>query len=105
MDLVEAVYRTTASFPSAEQFGLTAQIKRCAVSVPSNIAEGFARSGTKELLYSLSFAAGSLSELDTQVDLARRLGLLQKAEPLAKQIDDVSGLLMGLSASLRRKTR
>jgi four helix bundle protein len=102
MALVEGVYRATGAFPSAEQFGLTAQLRRSAVSVPSNIAEGFARSGSKELLHYLSVAAGSLSELDTQVKLAIRLGYLEAPEALRQQIDDVSGLLMGLAASLRR---
>jgi four helix bundle protein len=105
MDLVEAVYRTTAAFPPAEQFGLTTQLRRSAVSVPSNIAEGFARSGTKELLYFPSLAAGSLSELDTQFELAVRLGYVGEWEDLRQRIDDVAGLLMGLAASLRRRTK
>jgi four helix bundle protein len=75
-----------------------------AVSVPANIAEGFARNGTKELLHFLSIAAGSLSELDTLIELASRLGYLNNAEELNGKVDEVSGLLMGLSASIKRRT-
>jgi len=103
MELVTAVYSTTSSFPSAEKFGLSGQLQRAAVSVPANIAEGFARSGTKELLHFLSIAAGSLSELDTLIELAARLGYLNNAEELNGKVDEVSGLLMGLSASIKRR--
>ncbi len=103
MSLVELVYRQTASFPASEQFGLTAHMRRSAVSVPSNIAEGFARTGTKELLHFLSLSAGSLSELDTQVELCVRLGYLKSATEIDAQIDRVSGLLIGLVASLKRR--
>jgi len=71
--LVEDVYRLTSTFPRDEQFGLTSQMRRAAVSVPSNIAEGSARQTTKELLHFLSIAAGSLAELDTQLRINARL--------------------------------
>jgi four helix bundle protein len=100
--LVEYVYAATRTFPKEELFGLTNQMRRAAVSVPANIAEGAARAGTKELLQFLSIAAASLSELDTHAEIAKRLGYL-KDDSLFSQIDDVSGLLMGLSASIRRK--
>jgi four helix bundle protein len=103
MDLVTAIYTATSLFPAQEKFGLTSQLQRAAVSVPANIAEGFARNGTKELLYFLGIAAGSLSELDTLIELAGRLGYLSKAEELNGKVDEVSGLIMGLSASIRRK--
>ena len=74
MQLVEAVYRATSSFPVDERFGLTAQLRRAAVSVPSNIAEGAARRSTSEYLRHLSFARGSLAELSTQLAIAQRLG-------------------------------
>ena len=101
--LVEEIYRTTRCFPSSETYGLSGQLRRAAVSVPSNIAEGFARDGTRELLRFLGIAAGSLSELDTLIELARRLGFLNDTKDLEKQLDEVSGKLMGLQASLRRR--
>jgi four helix bundle protein len=106
MELVTAIYlySATSSFSAQEKFGLTSQMQRAAVSVPANIAEGFARKGTKELLHFLSIAAGSLSELDTLIELAARLGYLNNAEELNGKVDEVSGLLMGLSASINRRT-
>ena len=103
MGLVTAVYSTTSSFPAQEKFGLSSQLQRAAISVPANIAEGFARNGTKELLHFLSIAAGSLSELDTLIELAARLGYVNNAEELNGKVDEVSGLLMGLSASIKRR--
>jgi four helix bundle protein len=104
MGLVTAIYSATSSFPALEKFGLSSQLQRAAVSVPANIAEGFARNGTKELLHFLGIAAGSLSELDTLIELAARLGYLNNAEELNGKVDEVSGLLMGLSASIKRRS-
>jgi four helix bundle protein len=104
MDLVVSIYAVTSLFPTQEKFGLTSQMQRAAVSVPANIAEGFARNGSKELLYFLGIAAGSLSELDTLIELAARLGYLKNSEELSVKADEVAGLLMGLSASIKRRT-
>jgi len=76
MDVVEMVYRASAGFPKAELYGLTSQIRRAAVSVPSNIAEGHSRASTKEYLNHLSIAQGSLAEVQTQLEIARRLGFI-----------------------------
>ena len=103
MALVQSVYTLTLSFPADERFGLISQLRRAAVSVPANIAEGFARNGTKELLHFLGIASGSLSELDTLLELSSRLGYCNADEDLKKAVDEVSGLVMGLSASIRRK--
>jgi len=73
LDLVEAVYWRTARFPKSEIYGLAGQMRSAAVSIPSNVAEGQARSSTKEFLRFLSFALGSLAELETQFELALSL--------------------------------
>ena len=95
MDLVEDVYRLTRGFPKEERYGLTNQLRRAAVSIPSNIAEGQTRSHLKEFLQFLSMARGSLAEVQTQIELAGRLKYLsaeqvepalQRAESLAKQL-------------------
>jgi len=74
MNLVEEIYGLTRGFPREETFALTAQMRRAAVSIPSNIAEGHARRHTKEYMNHLSIALGSLAELQTQIEIARRLG-------------------------------
>jgi four helix bundle protein len=73
LDLVQSVYKCTATFPKSETFGLSAQMRGAAVSIPSNIAEGQARNSSKQFLQFLSFALGSLAELETQLELAARL--------------------------------
>jgi len=105
MGLAESVYHSTRGYPVAERYGLTAQMRRAAISVPANIAEGFARRSSKELLQFLSIAAGSLSELDTLVELSSRLGLLEDVAELSRRVDRTSGLVMGLAASIERRVR
>jgi four helix bundle protein len=105
MNLVESVYRATNGFPHAEIYGLTSQIRRAAVSVASNIAEGQGRNTTKDFLHFLSLARGSLCEVETQVSIARRLGYIeiQGEEQLLGATDEVSRLLSGLRNSLAKK--
>jgi four helix bundle protein len=74
MDLVEMTYKFSLGFPKHETYGLTSQIRRAAISIPSNIAEGHSRKHTKEYLKFLSVAQGSLAELQTQIEIAGRLG-------------------------------
>jgi four helix bundle protein len=76
MELVEQVYRVTGEFPRSEMYGLASQMQRAAVSIPSNIAEGHTRSYTREYLRHVSMAHGSLAELQTQIEIAIRLGYL-----------------------------
>jgi len=98
MDLVVCVYRSTASFPKQEVYGLTSQMRRSAVSVPSNIAEGKGRFSRKELLQLLFHARGSLLELRTQITIARELGFLDDADGdvLTNHACEVGRLLNGL---------
>ena len=104
MDLAERVYVSSESFPRTEAFGLTSQLRRAAVSIPSNIAEGKAIGG-KSYSRHLKIAMGSESELQTQVELARRLNLLSDADAddLLNQASEVGRMLAGLFRSLPRK--
>lgn len=103
--LVEVIYRLTASFPDHERFGLTSQIRRAAISVPSNIAEGVARATLPDYLRFLAIARGSLSELDTQLVIAERLGYLRVTPEIAELVERVFGLLNGLIRSIEKKQR
>ncbi len=91
------VYQVSQEFPAAERFGLTSQIRRAAVSIPSNIAEGAGRSGGAFQQF-LGYAAGSASELDTQLDIARELGFGDEAALVRAQadVDAVRRMLWGL---------
>ena len=80
MDVVEAVYRVSATFPKSELYGMTGQVRRAAVSVPSNIAEGHTRASTKEYLNHVSIAQASLAEVETQLEIATRLGYLDSVQ-------------------------
>ncbi len=98
MDLVIEIYRITESFPKEEKYGLSNQLRRAAVSVPSNIAEGAARNTKKEFVNYLHMAQASLSELDTQVEVARRLAFLDRKtwEDLDRMVHRVDKMLTGL---------
>lgn len=105
VDWVEAIYAATRSWPQDERFGLTSQIRRASVSVPSNIAEGCARRSTAEFVRFLSIARGSLAEAETQVIIATRLGYLDQ-EPhilLLEATDEISRMLAGLIAKLEER--
>jgi len=104
MELVKEVYRATADFPASESFGLTNQLRRAAVSVPSNLAEGAGREGTKEFLQFLSISRGSLCELETQIILAKNLGYMNNPDNLLTRIDRLFALMGGLMNSLRKRT-
>lgn len=105
MDYAVAVYQGTASFPAEEIYGLRAQVRRAAVSIPSNIAEGQGRRSTREFLHLLSVAHGSIRESETQLMLARRLGYMEDGalQQLLKDASEVGRLVNGLSNSLSGK--
>ena len=104
MSLVKTVYAQTTDFPKTELYGLTSQMRRSAVSVPSNIAEGAARETTPEFLRFLYIARGSLAELETQLLIAHALGYIDNAESLKAEIYQVSALLDGLIRSLKARS-
>lgn len=103
MELVEVIYQLTMDFPREEIYGLTSQIRRCAVSIPSNIAEGSQRRSNKDFSYFLRIARGSSAELETQLLIADRLGYIKNDLKLRKGNDlltEVRKMLSGLHASL-----
>jgi four helix bundle protein len=102
MDLVVAVYRATNTFPKAEIYGLTSQIRRAVTSIPANIAEGQGRRLPKEFIYFLATARGSLWELDTHLESASRLDFLatDNHHQLQSQLDEVGRMLNGLMRSV-----
>jgi len=103
MKLVAAVYQLTVLLPKNEWFGLTAQARRAAVSVPSNIAEGAARNSTREFVQFLGIATGSLAELETQMELAVMLKYLPGDTEILRHTHRVGRLLTALRTSLRNK--
>jgi four helix bundle protein len=105
MDLVTQVYKITDSFPREERYSLTSQIRRAAVSIPSNIAEGAARQTKKEFTNYLHMAQGSLSELDTQLELAKSLGYLSfdDWQSIDVQMERIDKMITGLIRYEHRK--
>lgn len=103
IDLTELVYKLTSRFPKEEVYGITSQIRRCAVSVPSNIAEGQARSSTAQFKHFLSISKGSLAELETQFIIAERLKFIsaEESESFQTRVNEVGKLLNGLINSLK----
>ena len=102
MDLVEFIYKETAEFPQDEKYGLTSQLRRASSSIPSNIAEGSGRQSKKEFKYFLSISLGSSYEVNTQIELAKRLSLInpEKAETILKELDQVEKMIIGFMKSL-----
>jgi four helix bundle protein len=105
MLLVKQIYELTAGFPVDERYGLVAQMRRAAVSIPSNIAEGAARQSKREFAQFLVVARGSLSELDTQFRIAQDLDFCPSQSGLEMQIDRLFSLLAGLLKSQRKSER
>jgi four helix bundle protein len=105
MDLAVRVHQSCTNFPRSEIHGLVSQLRRAATSIPSNVAEGYARRSTKEYIYFLHVARGSIAELETQLLLAQRVGYLPDSEmtDLQARINEVGRILHAVIAGLRRR--
>ncbi|AYN69187.1 four helix bundle protein [Euzebyella marina] len=101
MDLVEKVYHLTATFPQEERFGLTSQIRRCAVSIPSNIAEGAGRKSKKVFRNFLEISNGSINELKTQLEISKRIGFISENE--LENIFDLCNEVQKITITLIKK--
>jgi four helix bundle protein len=102
MHLAEDVFKITEQYPSSQRYVLAAQMQRCALSVPSNIAEGRSRHSEKDFIYHINIARGSLAELETQILLSERLTFIDEltAEALLKRATEITKMLFGLRTSL-----
>jgi four helix bundle protein len=106
VELVVVIYRITTKFPHAELYGLTSQIRRAAISIPSNIAEGQGRNTTRDFIHFLSIAHGSLKEMETQVIISQRLGFIEDKETslIIESTNEIGRLISGLSKALKKKS-
>src|SRR5262249_22938909 len=105
MDLVVECYKTTGDFPKSETYGLAAQLKRAAIAVPANIAEGHSRDHIREFIYHLSVAYGSLSELETHIQLGGLLNFLTNDQEsnLLNRTSEIGRMINGLTRALNKK--
>lgn len=104
MDLVVAVYAMVRTLPAEERYALSDQLRRSAVSIPSNIAEGAARASKKEFVQFLYIALGSASELQTQIEIVKRVGYLDDISHLKKTIISIRQMLNALIASIKKQS-
>lgn len=105
IELVKEVYLITQNFPHNEMYGIISQIRRCAVSIPSNISEGAARNSNKDYIRFLNISAGSLAELDTQLIISKELNYIDiaKYKEFEEKINRISRLIQGLIKYLNRR--
>jgi len=103
MDLAVRIYRTTQILPASERFGLTSQLRRASVSIPSNIAEGYGRQSTGSYRQFLRISRGSLAEVETQINICERLNYLAQpeTEEIIKEIIEISRMLTSLISKIR----
>jgi len=105
LDLVEYVYNEVKLFPADERFALVDQLKRAAVSIPSNIAEGSNRNTDKEFIQFLYIALGSAAEIETQLIIAQRLGYIGESKKIMDKITQIRKMLNALIGSIKRSTK
>lgn len=105
MDLVTEIYQLTKFFPPEEKYGLTSQIRRASISIPSNIAEGAARKNTKEYIQFLYYSLGSSAEIETQLELSKRLGFIDDIQTISNNNNEIIYMLTGLIKSLSSKIK
>jgi four helix bundle protein len=103
IELAKAVYELTSGFPASEIYGLVSQMKRSAISIPSNIAEGAARNSDKEFIQFLYITLGSIAELDTQYILSKEIQLTEGSAKVETAMDSVGKMAMGLIKHLKNK--
>jgi len=103
MEVVAKIYEITKSFPHEEIYGLTSQLRRSGISIPSNIAEGAARNSDKEFIQFLYIALGSLSEVETQLIIAERLGYISETKTILNKLSSIKQMLLGLIRHLKNK--
>jgi four helix bundle protein len=102
IELSTEIYRLTANFPTEEKYGLTSQIRRAAVSIPSNIAEGAGRNSDKEFTYFLGISNGSSYELQTQLIISKNLNLINDVDQILDQIDQIQKMNYSLQAKFSK---
>jgi len=102
MDFVAQIYQLTRAFPDHEKYGLTSQIRRASISIPSNIAEGAGRNSKKEFAQFLYISLGSLAEVETQLLIAEKLEYCSNAELNLESLDDIRRLLLGLIRNVKK---
>ena len=105
IDFVTEIYKITKKFPKEETFGLQGQIRRAAVSIPSNISEGASRNSKKEFIQFLYIALGSASEMETQIIIANKIGYLLDVDPLLDEICSIKKMLNGLISYLKKQKK
>ena len=105
IELTKEVYELTSNLPKQEMYGLTSQMRRCAISIPSNISEGAARSSTKEFIRFIDIARASLAELDTQIIISKKLNFVSEDSKIETKIVGIKFMLTALKKSLSRKLK
>lgn len=105
IELVANIYKVTDGFPKHEIYGLSQQMRRSAVSIPSNMAEGAGRKSAKEFLHFLSISQGSMAELETQLIIAEKLGYCSGVEATVQELDEISKMTNGLYKAIQAKQK